>query len=330
MPKEIKNKHPQDVLKILGKEILPGTSVELDFEVAKLHTTTPIEVPIIIERSTKPGPVVLFTAGLHGDEINGVEIVRQLIAKKINIPVYGTIICIPVLNIFGFLHKDRDFPDGRDLNRVFPGSKTGSLASRVAHKMMTEVIPAVDYVIDFHTGGSTRFNAAHIRITPDDEQLKSLAEVFNAPFILYSPHLKKTFRSAVQKKGVPILLFEGGKSFFISNSISNSGVNGSKRILDHLGMLNRNKFKLSSPKKPSILIQESKWIRAARSGMFKPAINEGDLIKKGETIGQITDPFGKLHYSIKSTVNGYVINVNESPLIYQGDALFHVSTALAE
>jgi predicted deacylase len=153
-----------NVLSILGTAIAPGKSATVNFEVAKLYTRNTLEVPIIIERSKKPGPVVLITAGIHGDEINGVEIVRQIIAKGINKPKIGTTICVPVVNVFGFLNMDRLFPDGRDLNRVFPGFANGSLASRVADFVMKELVPHVDFVMDFHTGGADRFNAAQIRI----------------------------------------------------------------------------------------------------------------------------------------------------------------------
>ncbi len=308
-----------------GEEILPGTSHELNFSFAKLHTNTPIDVPIIIERSLYEGPTVLFTAGIHGDEVNGIEIVRQIVSKGINKPKIGTVICIPIVNIFGFLHKVREFPDGRDLNRSFPGSKKGSLAAQVAYKLMNEIVPHVDYCLDFHTGGSSRFNAPHIRIENSDRQLKKLANTFNAPFILYSKNLKKSFRNACRKKNVPMLLFEGGKSNSIDAVVSNTGVNGSKRVLHHLGML-RSKFKVSSPSKTSVSIANSKWIRAQASGMFKPAVKVGSLVNRGDVIGHLTDPYGKIHFWIKASNKGYVFNVNEAPLVYQGDALFHIST----
>jgi hypothetical protein len=322
----MKKPKAQDI--VLFKEVIPpGTSRELNLSFAKLHTNTPIDVPIFVERSLYEGPTVLFTAGIHGDEVNGIEIVRQLVSKGINKPRIGTTICIPIINIFGFLQKVREFPDGRDLNRSFPGSKSGSLAARVAHKMMNHIIPHVDYCLDFHTGGSSRFNAPHIRVEKGDEELIKLASIFNAPFILQSKNLKKSFRNACRKNGVPMLLFEGGKSNFIDNVVSNTGVNGSKRVLHHLGMLN-SKFKVSSPKKNSIVITHSIWVRAHASGMFKPAVKVGSLVKHGEVIGHITDPYGKIHYWIKSTNNGYVFNVNEAPLVYQGDALFHISTGI--
>lgn len=310
---------------IFGEEILPGTSRELHFSFAKLHTNTPIDIPIIIEHSLYQGPIVLFTAGIHGDEVNGVEIVRQLVSKGINKPKIGTTISIPIVNVFGFLQKVRDFPDGRDLNRSFPGSKKGSLAAQVAYKLMNEVVPLVDYCFDFHTGGSSRFNAPHIRIERNDKHLASLANVFNAPFILYSKNLKKSFRNACKRQGVPLLLFEGGKSNSIDSIVSNTGVNGSKRVLHHLGML-QSKFKVSSPAKSSITIESSKWVRAQASGMFKSSIKVGQFVKHGEVMGHITDPFGKIHFWIKANNEGYVFNVNEAPLVYQGDALFHIST----
>jgi len=310
---------------LFGEEIPPGTSKELNFSFARLHSNTPIEVPVFVERSQFEGPTVLFTAGIHGDEVNGVEIVRQIISKGINKPKIGTTICIPIVNIFGFLQKLRDFPDGRDLNRSFPGSKKGSLAAQVAYKMMNELIPAVDYCMDFHTGGSSRFNAPHVRIEKGDDELFELAKTFNAPFILYSKNLKKSFRNACQKRGIPLLLFEGGKSNSIDSIISNTGVNGSKRILHHLGML-KSKFKVSTPSKTSITISASKWIRAQSSGMFKPSVKVGQYVNKRDLLGHLTDPYGKVHYWIKATNDGYVFNVNEAPLVYQGDALFHIST----
>ena len=317
----------KDIFEILGEKIGYGQSVEASFSVANLHSSNAVEVPVIIERAKKPGPTVLITAGIHGDEVNGIEIVRQIIAKGINKPKKGTIICVPVINIFGFIHLDREFPDGRDLNRVFPGTKSGSLASRVAYKFMKEVAPYADLILDFHTGGAGRFNAAQIRIVKNEVVLDELAEIFGAPFVLYSKNLNKSFRNACYKIGIPILLFEGGKSLHIDSNITNSGVNGTKRILNHLGMLN-SKFKASKPKKKCVFIYESKWLRAKYSGMFKPVIAINSKVKKGDVIGNITDPYGKFNHFVKAENSGYIINVNESPIVYQGDALFHITTKL--
>ncbi|MCB0448232.1 MAG: succinylglutamate desuccinylase/aspartoacylase family protein [Gelidibacter sp.] len=315
----------KEVITILGHEIPRGTSKEINFNIAKLHTATKIEVPVIIERSKKPGPTILFTAGIHGDEINGVDIVRQLIARKINKPKRGTIICMPILNVFGFLNGTRAFPDGRDLNRVFPGFANGSLASRVAHRLMHEVIPEVDLIVDFHTGGASRFNAAQVRIVREQPELDELASVFGAPFVLYSNHIAKSFRNACFQLGKPILLYEGGKSSFVNETISKVGVEGVKRLLMHYDMLN-SKLKSNTPKMPTVFVEESKWIRAKQSGMFKARVAVNTKVDIGDVIGQITDPYGRVHHSVKSTIEGYIINVNEASLVYQGDALFHVTT----
>ncbi len=314
-------------LNILGESIKPGESKEVNFDVANLHTSSPVNIPVIIERSKKPGPTVLFTAGIHGDEVNGVEIVRQLIAKGINKPRCGTIICMPVINIFGFINLKREFPDGRDLNRVFPGSPTGSLAGRVAYKLINDIIPHVDYIIDFHTGGAGRFNAPQLRFSKENTKLNDIAKAFGAPFVLYSKKMSKSFRSTCFKLGKPLLLFEGGKSFHIDNIVTNSGVNGSKRVLKHLGML-KTSFKSTRPKKECVFINESKWIRAKYSGMFKASIAIGSKVRKNDILGNITDPYGKFNYFVKASNAGYIINVNESPIVYQGDALFHISTKL--
>ncbi len=319
----------KEVLHILGKKVALGESAKVSFSVAKLHTQNTIEVPVIIERSKKPGPTVLITAGIHGDEVNGVEVVRQIISKGINKPKKGTIICIPVINVFGFIHMDREFPDGRDLNRVFPGAKSGSLASRVAHKLMTEIVPHADLILDFHTGGADRFNAAQIRIIKNEVILDELAQIFGAPIIYYTKNLNKSFRNTCYKLGIPMLLFEGGKSFHIDNTVTNTGVNGTKRILSHLGMLNRN-FKVSKPKKNCIKILDSKWIRANHSGMFKATVNVNTVVKKGDVLGHITDPYGSFNHFVKAPNSGYIFNVNESPIIYQGDAIFHISTKLQQ
>jgi len=317
----------KEVLHILGEKVTLGQSAKVSFNVAKLHTQNTIDVPVIIERSKKPGPTILITAGIHGDEINGVEIVRQIIAKGINKPKKGTIICIPVINVFGFIHMDREFPDGRDLNRVFPGGKSGSLASRVAHKLITEIVPHADLILDFHTGGADRFNASQIRIVNNEPILDELAQVFGAPFILYSKNINKSFRNSCYKMGIPILLFEGGKSFNIDQAVTNTGVNGAKRILNHLGVLS-NKFKVSKPKKSCVKIIDSKWIRANHSGMFKASVSINSDVKKGDVLGNITDPYGSFNHFVKAPNDGYVFNINESPIIYQGDAIFHITTKL--
>jgi hypothetical protein len=319
----------QKPLIILGETILSGQSKTIDMEIARLHSTSKLKIPVIIERSEIDGPVVLFSAAIHGDEINGVEIVRRILIEKINKPKIGTIICIPIINMFGFINKSRDFPDGRDLNRVFPGSKTGSLASRFAYHILTEIMPAVDYAIDFHAGGASRFNAPQIRIVPNDEELKQLATIFNAPFTLYSKNIKGSFRSASEKMDVKMLLFEGGKSLDINKDIAAIGVEGSKRFLHHFGMLSDEHI-FQKNKSKTIFINKSGWIRAKCSGLFHDNNLVGTFVDKGCILGSITDPFGKFVENVKSPVAGYVINANLSPIVYEGDAVYHMSNIFGE
>jgi len=312
---------------ILGETILSGESKTINMEIAKLHTTTKLKIPIIIERSKIDGPIVLFSAGIHGDEINGVEIVRQIIVQKINKPKTGTIICIPVVNMFGFVNKSREFPDGRDLNRVFPGSKNGSLASRFAFHILKEIMPIVDYCVDFHAGGASRFNAPQIRIVPNNIELKKLADIFDAPFTLYSKNIAGSFRNSCEKLNVKMLLFEGGKSLDINNEIAQEGVNGAKRLLDYLEMLNP-KLNTSQKETSSIYIEKSSWVRAKSSGLFHDYKKIGCYVKKGFVLGTITDPFGKFEQKVKAPNDGYIINANHSPIVYEGDAVYHISNII--
>jgi predicted deacylase len=317
----MKNNTP---LVIFGESILPGEHRTINVEIARLHTTTKLNIPVIVRRSKVEGPTVLFSAGIHGDEINGVEIVRQIISKKLNRPSRGTIICIPVINMYGFVNKSREFPDGRDLNRVFPGSKKGSLASRFAYHIVEEILPILDYAVDFHAGGASRFNAPQIRITENNPDLKVLADVFNAPFTLYSKNINGSFRKTSENANVKMLLFEGGKSLDINNEIANEGILGTKRLLHYLNMLDSNQI-VEYASQPSIYIKYSVWLRAKCSGLLHDFNLVGKYVTKGTILAIITDPFGKFEQKVKAPHDGFVINANHSPIVYEGDAIYHLS-----
>jgi len=185
----------------------------------------------------------------------------------------------------------------------------------------------VDYAIDFHAGGCSRFNAAQVRIVPDNAELKALAGVFHAPFALYSKNINGSFRNSCDKLGVKMLLFEGGKSIDINEDITQQGVEGAKRVLDHFGMLNSRK-KTSKPENKTIYIEKSSWIRAKYSGMFHGYTQIGSFVEKGSVLATISDPYGKIEHKVKSPNSGYIINVNDAPIVYQGDAIYHISTEL--
>lgn len=317
---------PNNSIEVLGKAISQGKGIQINLDIAKLHTRTKIEVPIIIERAKEPGPTILITGGIHGDEINGVEIVRQIVAKGYHKPEKGMVICIPVVNIFGFLNQTRQFPDGRDLNRVFPGSKTGSLASIFAHHLMTEIVPLADYCLDFHTGGANRFNAPQVRINEGDEESLELAKIFGASFIMKSKRREKSYRDSAIKIGKKVLLFEGGKSLDIDKKVTKVGVKGALNIMHNLGVRDFSKELASKAKitEPTI-VESSKWIRARYSGMFRSSAVLGKFYSKGEVIGSISDPFGFFEKAVKAPVNGYVFCVNKAPIVNKGDAVIHMS-----
>lgn len=312
-------------LVILGTEILPGKGAQLNLDVARLHTRTPILVPVIVERAKEDGPTVLLMAGLHGDEINGVEIIRRFLRKKLHKPTKGTIICLPVFNIFGFLNIKRELPDGRDLNRSFPGSVNGSLASQFAYHFMKEIAPHCDYIIDFHTGAAQRNNFPQIRCVMSDPESMELARVFNPPFILNSSLISKTIRESMIKMKKKILLFEGGMANSIEEMIVEEGLNGTKRLISHLGMRNY-KIDISKDREP-VVLTESRWLRAPNSGMFQSLVQNGASVEKGTVLAVVTDPYGNFEKKIKSPSSGYVICANESPVVFKGDAIIHLGKA---
>lgn len=311
---------------ILGTPIKAGRSYQLSIDIGHLHTRTKIEIPVIVRRARRKGPAVLITAGIHGNEINGVEIVRQIIANKYNIPNAGTIICIPVVNPFGFIAKKREFPDGRDLNRAFPGSKHGSLASKVANLLMTEIVPHVDYCIDYHTGGDARFNFSHLRISDGNPELLELAKAFGTRFIKYSSHRERSYRESATQLGKKVLLFEGGKSLDLNREVTHSGIDGALRVLDHIGV---RALSAGSPlkerKSSPIIFNDSLWVRSKHSGMYRSSIRNGHAIQKGDVIGTITDPYGSFEKKVKATTSGYVICLNHSPIVTRGDAIAHIA-----
>jgi predicted deacylase len=216
----------------------------------------------------------------------------------------------------------RELPDGRDLNRSFPGSKSGSLASQFAYHFMKEIAPHVDLVIDFHTGAAQRSNFPQIRCVLDDEASVELAHIFNPPFVLHSSYISKTIRESIVERGKRMLLFEGGKANSIDEQVVEEGINGVKRILSHFGMRSF-KIDISKDRSP-IVLSESKWMRSPNSGMFQAMVKNGSEVTKGQTIAIVTDPYGKYEKKVNASMSGFVICVNESPVVYKGDAIFHI------
>ncbi len=305
---------------INGKEVLPGQYKTFNISIARLPSRTEIEIPVMVHRSKKEGPVVLLSAGMHGNEVNGVEIIRRIIKEKIyNHIDKGTLILIPIINIYGFLHFRRTTPDGKDLNRSFPGSQNGSLASMIAWAVTNKILPLVDMGIDFHTGGDMRTNYPQIRADMSFNENEELACAFGAPFVMNMPVLDSTFRKTAQKQGKSILVYEGGESMRFDDFVIEQAIMGTKRYLNYLGM---SKFEVSAPHYHHI--HKTSWVRARSSGMFRSLVQYGEKVKKNQIIGIITDPYGEHEQKQKSPNAGFVIGLNNISIVNKGDALFHI------
>ncbi|HSF54401.1 MAG TPA: succinylglutamate desuccinylase/aspartoacylase family protein [Algoriphagus sp.] len=308
-------------VQINGVRVRPGQSVNIELPIAKLPTHTLIDLPIFIRSSKNEGAVVLISGGIHGDEINGVVTAKKLLEEfdqGLEL-LKGTLIIIPLVNIYGFLSNSRTFPDGRDLNRSFPGSKKGSLASRIAYILNEEIIPQIDFGIDFHTGGRMLSNHPQIRVDFKDKVGLELSKAFGTHFVVNSKHIEKTFRKTAYMAKKHLLVYEGGESMRLDNYAIEEGIAGTKRLLHHLDMI-------YSPLLPqsTIILKESEWTRAKASGIFYSSVRLGAPVKKGQIIAMISDPYGQVIVSVKSATNGHVIGLNNNPVINVGDAIIHI------
>lgn len=306
---------------IINNVIVPeGSHLMVNMSSYRLPTRTIIDIPAYVYRAKQEGPVVLFLAGMHGDETNGIEIVRRLITEKkfINLK-RGTVIAIPVINIVSFLNHQRELPDGKDLNRCFPGSRNGSFGAQIAADLMREIIPQIDFGVDFHTGGKQINNYPQIRCAFEDPQSVELAMLFGAPFIINSPYRDKTLRKEASKKEKPILVYEAGESYRFNRLAVEEGIYGCLRFLHNLQMLESNVVEQSS-----IILRKSNWVRAKAPGLFWAQHRYGAKVEKGELIGTINDPYGEHQTPLYAPEEGYIIGLNNQPVVNSGDALFHI------
>ncbi|GGF44919.1 succinylglutamate desuccinylase/aspartoacylase family protein [Echinicola rosea] len=304
---------------INGIRIRPGQSINIEIAIARLPTHTLIDLPVFIRRAKEDGPVVLISGGVHGDEINGIVAVKRMLEEELLQPVRGTIIYIPLVNVYGFLSNSRTFPDGRDLNRSFPGNNKGSLASQIAYILTNEIIPVIDYGVDIHTGGRMLGNYPQIRVDFKDKIGMEMAKAFGARFVLNSSHIDKSFRKEAFKRKKHILVYEGGESMRLDEFSIDEAIRGTKRMLSYLGVIDED-IPIDEP----IIIKESSWTRAKISGIFTPVVQIGDEVKKRQVLARISDPYGQVKVPVKSSSNGFVVGLNNSPVVNAGDALFHI------
>ncbi len=306
-----------------GETVSPGEDKLLKINIDRLPTGTLIDIPVYVFNAKKPGPTILIQAGLHGDEINGIEIVRRMLDEKKFKIIKGAIIAVPILNIFGFIHFSRDVPDGKDVNRSFPGTKTGSMASRIAYHYVSEIMHQIDYGIDLHTGGGQRHNFPQIRYTLEDGQSVKLAKVFNAPFSFGSKLIRGSFRNAAYRMNKPTVVFEAGESMRFDEYSILEGMQGILNVLKSFGMIGKLQPTYAERKK-TVHLKDRKWLRAPTAGMFIPEITNGSEIQKGQILGFVADTYAKGNKKIKAPFDGYIICVNHQAVVNQGDALFHV------
>ena len=306
---------------IAGVEIQQGDNLSLNIDLPKLYHT-PTKLPIQVIRGKREGPTVFISASIHGDELNGIEIIRRI--KKLNVlkRLKGTLILIPMVNIYGVMTQSRYMPDRRDLNRSFPGTKRGSLASRVAKTFFEEIVKKCDLGIDLHTASIHKSNFPQIRTNINDSFTYNLAKIFEAPLVLHAPLREGSLRSEAMEVNVPILLYEAGEALRFDETSIRIGVKGIVNVLRELKM-----FPAGHPRsrKLPIVTKSSQWIRATDSGILRTIKKLGDTVKEEEVIAYIDDPIDDNNSIIKAPFDGVIIGKSEIPLIQEGDAIFHIA-----
>lgn len=313
-------------LVIGGRSIAAGERLRLDLPVADLYTHTQLTMPLEVVRGKTDGPVMFVSAAVHGDEINGVEIVRRVLAASGLKRLKGTLIAVPIVNVHGFLSHSRYLPDRRDLNRSFPGSARGSVAGRLAHLFATEVVAKADCGIDLHTAAIHRDNMPQVRANLDDERTLKLAEAFHAPIMLNADLRDGSLRAHAAELGIPMLLFEAGEALRFDEGSIRVGVRGVLNVMRELGMLP--KRAPSNPKakqKKVVRAGSSSWARAEQSGILRSAVELGQTVAKGDVLGVISDPFGNDEMVVKTRIEGVLVGKTNLPLVNEGDALFHIA-----
>lgn len=309
-------------IEIAKETIPPGRSQILEIPVSRLPTQTVLSLPVTVVNGIKPGPKLWLSAAIHGDELNGVEIIRQVLERVKPETLRGTLFAVPIVNVFGFIEQSRYLPDRRDLNRSFPGSETGSLAARLANLFMREIVNQSTHGIDLHTAAIHRVNLPQIRANLADEATYECAKAFGTEVIIHADTRDGSLRQAATKKGIPVLLYEAGEALRFDAEAIATGVRGVFRVMNYLGMSD---FATVESSTLPIEIRKSKWIRASRGGIFHLAVNLGEKVVKRQKLGFTTDAFGREQQRIRASVDGIVIGYTLNPLVNQGDAIVHLA-----
>ena len=311
-----------NTVEIAKETIAPGQLRRFELPVSRLATQTLVSLPITVVNGVESGPTLWLSAAIHGDELNGVEIIARVLSQIDPQKLRGTIIAVSIVNVFGFLEQSRYLPDRRDLNRSFPGSENGSLASRLADLFMREIVARSTYGIDLHTAAVHRINLPQIRANLEDETTYGCAKAFGAPLIMHSTTRDGSLRHAATKKGIPVLLYEAGEALRFDPLAIEVGVTGILGVMNYLEMY---QSELAPIVGDSLESSKSKWIRAICGGIFHLEVNLGDLVVKRQELGFITNAFGERRVPVRAQVGGIVISHIQNPLVNQGDAIVHIA-----
>ena len=309
---------------IAGIQVQPGTRQTIEVQVAKLYTHTPLHIPVEIVHGRRDGPVLMVCGAIHGDEINGVEIVRRVLTNTVLRNLRGTLVAVPIVNIFGFVQRTRYLPDRRDLNRCFPGSESGSLGGRIAYLLRTQIMKHVTHIIDLHTGAIHRFNLPQIRAELKTPETARMAEAFAAPVIIDAGLREGSLRAYADSQNIPVITYEGGEALRFDEVVIASGVKGVLRVMRELEMTPAKKS-VKPPRKRSEVAASSQWVRADIDGIMRPVAKLGQKIRKGQKLAMVADPFGASETAIISPCSGIVICVNNLPLVNEGEAIYHIA-----
>ena len=315
---------PAKPLTINGSTFSAGTRTTIELPVGRLYTHTPMTMPVHVVMGKKTGPRLFISAAIHGDEINGVEIIRRLLKLPLLKQLRGTIIAVPIVNVHGLINHSRYLPDRRDLNRSFPGSEQGSLAARLAHLFMQEIVTQSTHGIDLHTGAIHRSNLPQIRANLDDEETDKLARAFDVPVIISSNLRDGSLRESAAEYGIPMLLYEAGEALRFDEVAIRAGVKGIINVMRALEMLPASRSKTKQHIEP-VVARSSSWVRSPDSGILRAMVALGSRVKKDTLLGVVSDPFGESESNITSAYNGIVIGRTNLPLVNEGDALFHIA-----
>lgn len=301
----------------------PGRKIRIELPFATLSTGSIASLPVAVINGRSTGPNVWISGAIHGDELNGVEVVRRVMKQLDAKSLRGAVIAVPIVNPLGFIHESRYLPDRRDLNRSFPGSVRGSSASRLAHLFMSEIVAQCSVGIDCHTATGHRSNIPQVRADTDDTDTMKLARAFGAPFTVHARLRDGSLREAATSKGIKVLLFEGGQAHRFDEDVITAGVDGIMRTIRQLGMIDARLPRAD----PTQLIKKTRWVRARRGGLVEVFPRLGDKVEESETIAEISDAFGYRPTAVRSTASGWVIGRSLNPQVNPGDALVNIGLA---